>query len=93
MVIFTQPIPLIILILMTALNVASVLFEGIKAKIYTYVAIALHIAIAPALLFSGAELVELALAYMISLFATVLTAYIKGRVKKRREHKEDENDL
>ena len=75
---------LIILIAIVALNVLSRVFRGKVPLILISLSIALHIAIAPVMLFSGCPFSELALVYIFSFFVFTLAVYI---AKKKGESK------
>ncbi len=70
-----------------ALHVLSVLFSDKRSTIINFVNIALHIVLVFALLFNGAPLELLALAFMTSLLVYTLAFEIKRRKKGREEDK------
>ncbi len=70
-----------------ALHVLSVLLSDKRSTIINFVNIALHIVLVFALLFNGAPLELLALAFMTSLLVYTLAFEIKRRKKGREEDK------
>lgn len=70
-----------------ALHVLSVLFSDKRSTVLNIVNITLHIALVFALLFNGAPLELLALAFMVSLLVYTLAFEIKRRSCGRGEDK------
>lgn len=73
---------ILIAIAIIALNVAAAITGGKLSFWLTAAGIALHVAIAPLMLFEGLPLSELALVYLISLFAYLLPIYIIRKGEK-----------
>ena len=86
MAIFDSSAALVIAVLIIVSNVFSALLSGKLSLIISFISIALHVALCPVMLLSGAPFSELALVFLISFFTFLLTVYI---VKARGGGKDD----
>jgi len=75
---FFESIPgIIIFAFIIVLHVLSRIFAGRLSLVLSIVNIALHVSLAPVMLFAGCPLSELALAYTVSLFLHLFLIYVR----------------
>ena len=79
MTIFESIPAIVIFVLIIALHVLSRVFSGKPSFVLSLINIALHIAIAPVMLFAGCPFSELALVYSVSLFVHLLCIYVRRK--------------
>lgn len=89
MLLFETPLVLGILCVIIALHIASYFTPEHKAKMLTYVNIALHIFLMFSLIFCGFKIDESVLIYMISLFCFVGCRFIGETVRRREDSSDD----
>ena len=82
MALFSTPLCLVAFILIIALGVLSRIFGGKIALALSLVNIVLHIAIAPLLLFSGGEFIELSIVYLSSFLVITISHYVIRRIRR-----------
>ncbi len=82
MTLFSSIPCVIILIAIAALNVLSNVFRGKLSLVLDLISIALHVVLAPIMLFSDCEISELALVYLFSAFVHILSVYVIKRVRR-----------
>ena len=83
-VFFELPV-LLALLAIVALHITSLLVKSIYGKIALYINITLHIDLFILLIFLGASMGEIALAFMISVFVYTLAALIVYKFEGRGE--------
>ena len=76
---------LILALLAIGFNALAGAFSARLSVIFTFVSIALHIALAPVMLLSGCPLSELALVYSASFFAYLLPIFIRKKKGESRD--------
>lgn len=89
--IFTTPLILISLILLCAINIASVFLKDLAMKICNYVNIALHAGCIFLLMYHEIPIDDAVLYYMISVFVYTLAFFARYEIcRARAGGKEDE---
>lgn len=84
MVFYTSVWACLLIGLILAFHALSVFLRGILCKIFSYVNIALHIALVPLLLYIGAELSELVLIFFASTLFRVALIALDARISAKR---------
>ena len=90
MIIFKTPLVLLALAVLIALHIVSHFVSEKLSKILTFVNIGLHVALLFLLMYKGFTIEEAVLAYMISLFAYTLTAYLTYKLRDGKTKEEAE---
>ncbi|MBQ7332812.1 MAG: hypothetical protein IJW38_00510 [Clostridia bacterium] len=85
MALFSSIPSIVILIAIAALNALSGALSGKLSLVFAIISIALHVTIAPIMLFAGCPLSELALVYMLSLFVYLFSCYIARKKGEDRD--------
>lgn len=89
---FSTPVVVsaVLAIFIICIHIYVAVADGLLSRILSYINIALHIALVPLLLFSGAELVFLVLVFMLSTLVYSFCQYAAYRHKEKARDGEEE---